>query len=178
MKNGFTLLELIITLSILAILMTVAAPSFSGLLERALIERTTTEFRGLFVQAKSEAVMRNSTVYIHTVGLSGTPTKTDNWCIIVSKNLTETSCTAATNIISIIQGENLNGLTISRDPNYPKIGLDGIRSWPIFNSGDLEVDFLMFYKDENKPITMYITMLGRLRTCSVGGEWYGFNQCV
>jgi type IV fimbrial biogenesis protein FimT len=120
MKNGFTLLELIVILSILAILMTVAAPSFSGLLERALIDRTTTEFRGLFVQEKSEAVMRNSTVYIHTVGLSGTPTKTDNWCIIVSKNLTETSCTTTSNIISIIQSENLDGLTISRDPTTPK----------------------------------------------------------
>ena len=76
-KNGFTLLELIFTIAILAIILADAAPSFHGLVARNKVERTVTELKGLFIAAKSEAVMRNKEVYLHTVGLTDTKTFTN-----------------------------------------------------------------------------------------------------
>ncbi|MBP2699033.1 hypothetical protein GY654_02870, partial [Vibrio parahaemolyticus] len=70
MKNkGLTLLELIITM---------AAPSFNNLFASNTMKRTSTELRGLIVAAKSEAVMRGTDVYLHTIGLTSTKTLTDN----------------------------------------------------------------------------------------------------
>ncbi|WP_107207941.1 GspH/FimT family pseudopilin [Photobacterium aquimaris] len=42
---------------------------------------TVTELKGLFIAAKSEAVIRNKQVYLHTIGLTDTKTYTNDWCV-------------------------------------------------------------------------------------------------
>ncbi|KJF86563.1 GspH/FimT family pseudopilin [Photobacterium leiognathi] len=60
------------------------------------------ELRGLIVAAKSEAVMRGTDVYLHTIGLTSTKTLTDNWCLIATTDATITDCDHSTNLNQIV----------------------------------------------------------------------------
>jgi type IV fimbrial biogenesis protein FimT len=59
---GFTLIELMITLVVAAILLTVGVPSFVDLLQRNRMASLANEMVGSMQMARSEAVTRNATV--------------------------------------------------------------------------------------------------------------------
>ncbi|MEH6576691.1 MAG: GspH/FimT family pseudopilin [Amphritea sp.] len=62
--NGFTLVELLITLAIFMILITVAIPSFSALIERSSVSSTINLLRDSHAYARLEAVKRQQRVRI------------------------------------------------------------------------------------------------------------------
>ena len=161
-KNGFTLLDLIITMLILAIVLAASAPSFHGLMARNKVERTVTELKGLFIAAKSAAVMRNKQVYLHTVGLTDTKTFTNDWCVIATTEPTANSCTTNNNTLYIVDGHDLSGLKIKRHQDYATIKIDSMNGHPKFNAGEGIIDWLTFEKESGKAITMQMHMFGRL----------------
>ena len=161
-KNGFTLLETVIAVAIIAIVLATAAPSFHGLIARNKMERTVTELKGLFIAAKSEAVMRNKEVYLHTVGLTDTKTVTDDWCIIATTEPTANSCTSNNNTLYIVDGHSLTGLNIKRHQDYATIKIDSMNGHPKFNAGEGIIDWLTFEKESGKAVTMQMHMFGRL----------------
>lgn len=161
-KNGFTLLEFIFTIAILAIVLAAAAPSFHSLMARNKVERTVTELKGLFIAAKSEAVMRNKQVYLHTVGLTSTATYTNDWCVIATTEPTANSCTTNDNILYIVDGHSLTGLNIKRHQDYASIQIDNMNGHPKFNAGEGIIDWLTFEIESGKAVTMQMHMFGRL----------------
>lgn len=62
--SGFTLVELIITVSILAILMSMAVPSFQKMLERNQVTTTSNDMLASFLLARSEAVTRDENMVV------------------------------------------------------------------------------------------------------------------
>jgi type IV fimbrial biogenesis protein FimT len=62
--NGFTLLELIVTISIAGILMALAIPSFSDMIRGSRLTTTINELVGSLNLARSEAVKRGTTVIV------------------------------------------------------------------------------------------------------------------
>ncbi|MFA0231863.1 Tfp pilus assembly protein FimT/FimU, partial [Vibrio sp. 10N.261.45.A7] len=65
MTRGFTLLELLVTVSVLSILIATAAPSFSSVTETVKMQRLAGELNGFLIQAKSESVKRNQDLWVH-----------------------------------------------------------------------------------------------------------------
>ncbi|WP_409591254.1 pilus assembly FimT family protein [Vibrio jasicida] len=65
LNRVFTLIELLITICVLSVLLVFAAPSFSSLFESSRMNTAQDELMGFVIMAKSEAVFRNSPVYIH-----------------------------------------------------------------------------------------------------------------
>lgn len=65
-QRGFTLIELMITLVVLAIFLSIAAPSFTRLMERSRVTSETNNFIGLFQIARAEAVRHNRQVGVRT----------------------------------------------------------------------------------------------------------------
>lgn len=62
--NGFTLLELLITLAILAIILSIAVPGFSELIERNRLQAATHELRNALGHTREMAVLRQRPISI------------------------------------------------------------------------------------------------------------------
>lgn len=62
--QGFTLVELMITVAVLAIVVTLAAPSFSDLINRNRLTGAANEIVGALQTARMEAVRRNASVVL------------------------------------------------------------------------------------------------------------------
>lgn len=63
-NKGFTIIELLVTLSVAGIILTVAVPSFQGLVQESRISAQSNNFLSAVMLAKSEAIKRNSPVTI------------------------------------------------------------------------------------------------------------------
>ncbi|WP_338065414.1 GspH/FimT family pseudopilin [Thiospirillum jenense] len=74
---GFTLIEMIITVAIAAILMSIAVPSFQQMMQQNRTAAVTNQLLGTFRMARSEAVTRGKTV---TVCKSANVTATNPTC--------------------------------------------------------------------------------------------------
>ena len=65
-KSGFTLIELIVTISIVSILASIAIPSFTGMIKSNRISAGTNELVSALFLARSEALKRSNPVSICT----------------------------------------------------------------------------------------------------------------
>lgn len=74
-NKGFTLIELMVTIAVLGIIATIAAPSFSNLLEKQNLNRSTQELIGQLNSARSKAVLERREV---TVRLNSLDADTPN----------------------------------------------------------------------------------------------------
>lgn len=67
-QRGFTLVELMITIVVFAILLAVAMPSFRDLIQGQRIRLTTSDLYASLVMARSEAIKRNVTATVTATG--------------------------------------------------------------------------------------------------------------
>jgi len=83
--QGFTLIELIVSIAILAILLTVAIPSFRALIINNRITTQANDFVSDITYARAEAVRRNVRVAVCQsstgTGCGGTTTWEDGWIV-------------------------------------------------------------------------------------------------
>ncbi|HIF9240567.1 TPA: GspH/FimT family pseudopilin [Photobacterium damselae] len=158
--RGFTLLELIIAMSVMVVLLGAAAPSFSDLIERNKIKRLATEIEWLLVHAKSEAVMRGENVQV-AINDAGTPT----WSII-----SKTTSGAVT--LAEISSENFSNIELNTTFRTGVVTFNKLNGKPNFSGG---YQFNIPTKDKVKVAVN--TMTGRIYSCGVDGAIYGYKEC-
>lgn len=73
-RSGFTLVELLVTLAVAAILLTVAVPSFRTFVQNAQLASTADGFLGAIQRARSEAITRGDPVILCRTGDPSTRT--------------------------------------------------------------------------------------------------------
>ncbi|MBO9650319.1 MAG: GspH/FimT family protein [Variovorax sp.] len=78
--KGFTTIELMVVIAIVAILAAIAAPSFGGIIERYRVRRATEDLTASLYLARSEAIRRGGNVTMARYSPSGcTPTSNKDW---------------------------------------------------------------------------------------------------
>jgi len=82
-KGGFSLVELMVTVAIAAILMAIAAPSFSIFIDNQKLLTTATEFYSAVNMTRSEAIKRGAQV---TLAANDGATWTSGWTVFVDTN--------------------------------------------------------------------------------------------
>ncbi len=121
-NSGFTLIELMITVSIVAILLTVGVPSLKTFMQGNQLIASTNELVSAIHVARSEAIKLNSKVSIcssnNGTSCSGSSSWKEGWIVFVDAddNLTGTgaACTAINTdcLLRVHDGFNDNQLTV------------------------------------------------------------------
>jgi len=84
--SGFTLLELIVTISIAGILMSMAIPTFSDMMRNNRLTTYTNEMVTSLNLARSEAIKRGVPVSVRKIGGTGTYWSDSGWNVFVDSN--------------------------------------------------------------------------------------------
>ncbi|HIF9173486.1 TPA: pilus assembly FimT family protein [Photobacterium damselae] len=162
--RGFTLLELIIAMSVMSIILAMTAPNFSNLIASQKIKRLATELEWIMVQAKSEAVMRGANTKLHYISVNTTPSSINNWSIVLRDN--------AGDQLSSISSESFSNIKICRTFTSANTEFKSRDGRPKDSGG------IVFYIDSAKQIKVLTNNLtGRIYTCSIGADNYGFKAC-
>jgi type IV fimbrial biogenesis protein FimT len=129
-QYGFTLIELMVTIAVLSILITIAVPSFSSIIASNRVTTTTNDLFGSLTQAKSEAIRRGNRVTIcpSTDGVScqtGTTTWAVGWITFLDTSRdTNPVVDAGENILQINQFTN-TGIVLNGSIPYASFASDG-----------------------------------------------------
>lgn len=163
--DGFTLLEMLIVIAVMVVLATAAAPSFSSLIESNKVKRLATEIEWLLVQAKSEAVLRGSSVNVQIKTMASTSAAASSlpWSI-------EASLSDGT-VLGRVSSGDFPLVKIYRSFAALPIGFSKLTGRP-----DKDGHF-GFFVDSSKIVKVEVRkMAGRLVSCSDGGA-YGYELC-
>lgn len=160
--HGFTILELLITLSVLMILLSVAVPSFNLLLSSSQSDRLAAKLVMVLEQAKTEAIRMNEKVYVHNLGMDK-PAR-QSWCMVVMAGpATPISCKDSRSLLT------LSGAS------YPMLLLqnDDKKRW--FDPARAMTSNVMTYvitapdMAANQSIEVKLSKKSRIRRCATGG---------
>jgi type IV fimbrial biogenesis protein FimT len=111
--RGFTLVELLVVLTVLGIMLGIAVPSFKNFIASQRVKSASYELSTSMLLARSEAIKRNTTVTI-------TPVTTGDWTS--GWNVTYVSGGTTT---TLHNQNSLSGVTATRAPNTIAFGTTG-----------------------------------------------------
>lgn len=165
-KGGFTLLELLVTISVLAILLSVAVPSMQSMISRNRLKAATHAIAEDLQWTRSETIKQNRTLQM-TLAL-------DDWCYGVS-HAKQGDCDCR------LPAENPGGCVLKRvsGADFPGISLDATFSRTIFEPRRATAinGSLVLATAQGSSLKILLSRLGRVRLCSPTGDVPGYDTC-
>lgn len=162
LRNGFTLIELLVTIVIVCIIALVAIPTIRSTMQDYRVKTAAEELYSVLVFARSEAVKRNTLVYV-----SFTPGS--NWCYGVHP---ETTCNCGTagsctlgSFATSSEGQTTLSLTSGTSISFEGSHAAANAS----NAVTFTVD------GTSRSVRVNIGRLGSLRMCSI--DISGYSTC-
>lgn len=163
--GGFTLIELLVAVTIIGILLALAAPSFTKMLERNRLRGAAEQVFTDLQLARTEAIKRNANVFVTFASVSP-PT---NWCYGLSvgaacdctvPDTDPAACEIDDGVLRVTRGSDFRDVTLSE--NFP--GGSGTRFEPrqgLSNpAGTVTVGI------GADTVNVVTTLLGRVRACT------------
>ncbi|TJY62072.1 prepilin-type N-terminal cleavage/methylation domain-containing protein [Sinimarinibacterium sp. CAU 1509] len=173
--RGFTLLELMVTITVLGILVALAVPSYSSLINRNRVRNAAEQMRSDFSLARSEALRRSNNVTLSFTRSADGAT----WCYGLNTG-GNCDCTATTgaNVCALdvesgvrirrvvdsgaYRGVSMTNLTYSGCSTSCNLTLNPVR--PTMAGGTVQ-----FTSMANQVVRVVTTSMGRIRLCSPSG---------
>jgi type IV fimbrial biogenesis protein FimT len=178
-ERGFTVIELMITVAIIAIVIALAAPSFTDFLAKKRIEGVLSELATDLQYARSEAVSRNATIRV-TFGTG---------CYLItaqpdgsspSSTCSQTAApTLGTGAVNLKQVQLQSGASASFSPNasLTHLEFDPVRGIASFStnagSGSINVNSSI----GSWQLRATVTAVGSMSICSPSGSVKGYTSC-
>ncbi|WP_415886085.1 GspH/FimT family pseudopilin [Neptuniibacter sp. QD29_5] len=162
-NRGVTLIELMVGLAVLAILISLAAPSLNDFQERVELTGAAEKVYGHIQYARSESISNGADIYVAFKGTGGT-----DWCIGVSDTAACDCSSAASAALCTINSEQTRYVTGADYPNITAstgfasdiTGFRAPRSTAIDN-GTITLSY-PGYGDAK----IVLSTIGRVRLCS------------
>ncbi|EIO4079100.1 GspH/FimT family pseudopilin [Vibrio vulnificus] len=180
MKNGFTLLELLITVTVLGILIAFSAPNFGQMSVKVKLKNLHEELADMVMMSRSEAVSRNTSVYLHFLGLEkNVSNKNGSFCLIVSLSATVANCNDGTGKLYITSGEPFRGLEVTRTNEKSVIKFNRVNGRPDdIAAGSAEFEKILDAGDANlSKIDFRMSGIGIVRACDPTGASSQYKMC-
>ncbi len=177
--QGFTLMELLIAVAVLAILLSIGVGSYSNLFKKNELRGATESIYSLLTYAKSESIKSNTQIAVtFKAGDNG------SWCAglrtVVGANNT-CNCEAAvsaTNSCKLTTGDRLvvidgsefgkTKLTVNGSMTDETIIFDNVRGMPVQTPrilGSLQLE-----TDNGDKVKAEVNVMGNVKTCTVSGS--------
>ncbi|WP_295006742.1 GspH/FimT family pseudopilin [uncultured Dechloromonas sp.] len=121
-QTGLTMIELLITLAVLAILLAIGIPSFEGLLASTRVTNATNELLSAFAQTRSEAIRRGQRVTICISANGAQCTNAGNWNQgwIIFRDAARTGIVATPADILHVSSATANNIVIQGSAALPR----------------------------------------------------------
>lgn len=178
-SDGFTLIELMVTLVILVISLTIAVPAFQSMLQKNRITGAVNALVADLQLARQEAIKRNQTITLVVQGAGST-----NWCYGLDDDPTQCNCTQAGGIgtnncvigtgnnafAKIVQGSNFRDVSLVGGAG--NVGFESVRGTANNGAGgNLSLNL------DSYTATVRVSGLGTISPCSAGTKKLGFRGC-
>lgn len=174
-QHGLTVIEMMVTVAVVAIVVALAAPSFSSFTAKRRIEGVMNEFSTDLQYARSEAVLRNANVRL-TLGTG---------CYVIHlASATTATCTQSSKSIVPAAAE-IKTVQLSPDTTVQLAGGDGlayvefdaVRGSASFNGTDALTGKVAGTSTIGSwQLTANVQPVGRVRLCSPNGSLAGYSS--
>ncbi|MFO6422830.1 GspH/FimT family pseudopilin [Motilimonas sp. KMU-193] len=175
--QGFTLMELLIAVAVLAILLSIGVGSYSSLFKKNELRGATESLYSLLTYAKSESIKANTQIAVtFKDGDDGA------WCAgLTTVSGTKDTCNcksaaSATDSCTLVNGTDKR-LVVIDGGEFSKIDLDvtsmasstitfdNVRGMPLSAAGDVKLK-----TDENDTVKVTVNAMGNVKTCTSAGS--------
>lgn len=177
--SGFSLVELLVTIAIVGILASVAAPSFQSMLEKRRLIAATEGVYAHLQFSRSEAVKLGRDTLLNVSVKTGTP-----WCIGISNDVSSCDCnqTDTANVTACVYGpagltsmRNLSGsefTNVALATTKPNIQINSIRGG--FDGGGGTITLTS--SPSSLQTEIGFSKMGRVKICSPSSVG-GYSSC-
>jgi len=173
-QQGFTLIELMIVIAIIAIVLSLAVPSFNDFFEKNRLKRATEEVYGLVTKARAEGVIRSADMRIDVaagtswcVGYEETPSDPPDNCDCAVANSCAVSV-AGTPVTQAVSSSSFSGVTMfsGNDVSFNFVKGTASAGSVILKSGDWS-------------LKVAVRNIGRVRICALDTKStsMGYGKC-
>ena len=182
---GFTLIEMIATVAVLAVLVTVGIPSFQETIDKRRLTGAAEQLQADLQYARSEAIKRNGNVFVSFTLVSGT-----DWCYGMSSTTATCNCNTATScqldgVEKVVNEDGFRNISLGvasitgNNLNFePRRGLVSVNS----NATPIATGSVTLTSNigttSAKVLRIDVSRLGRVKLCSPStGNLSGYPTC-